>query len=260
MLKVRVIPTLLWKNVGLVKGIGFDSWRRVGPVLPAIKVYNTRDVDELFLVDITANREGTGPDYESVRDFAGECFVPFTVGGGITKTEQIASLLRAGADKISINTAAYQSPCVIDDAASRFGAQCVVASIDAHRLEDGSYRCYSHSGTVGTDKRPAPWAKELEQRGAGEILITSIDRDGTMDGYDLELVEQIVHEVNVPVIASGGAGNYEHLRQAVQDAGASAVAAASMFHFTEQTPAEAKKYLAASGVRVRTNYLIRDSR
>lgn len=258
MLKVRVIPTLLWKNFGLVKGVGFDSWRRVGPVLPAVKVYNTRDVDELVLVDITASTELATPDYDSVRDFANECFVPFTVGGGITHIDQIQHLLRAGADKISINTAAYANPRLIEEAAHRFGAQCVVASIDTRRLDDGSYLCYSHSGTVATDKHPVRWAQELEGRGAGEILITSIERDGTMQGYDLHVIEQVARMVNLPVIASGGAGNYEHMRQAIQDAGASAVAAASMFHFTEQTPAEAKKYLAAAGIPVRRNYVVND--
>jgi cyclase len=255
MLKVRVIPTLLWKNFGLVKGVGFDSWRRVGPVLPAIKVYNTRDVDELVLVDIVANREQTEPDYASVRDFADECFVPLTVGGGITGIGQIQKLLRAGADKICVNTAAYADPGLVEEAAKRFGAQCVVASVDARRKEDGSYVCFSHSGTVATGRRPDEWAKELENRGAGEILITSIDRDGTMTGYDLELIRQVVRSVNLPVIASGGAGNYEHMRQAIREGGASAVAAASIFHFTEQTPAAAKKALAAAGIPVRENYL-----
>ena len=255
MLKVRIIPTLLWKNFGLVKGIGFDSWRRVGPVLPAIKVYNTRDVDELVLVDITASRDESEPDVDSVHDFADECFVPFTVGGGITNIEQIQHLLRAGADKISINSAAYANPLFVEHAAKRFGSQCVVASIDVRRLEDGSYRCFSHSGSATTGRRPEEWAKELEDRGAGEILITSIDRDGTMQGYDLALIERIAKVVNLPVIASGGAGNYEHLRQAIQEAGASAVAAASIFHFTEQTPAEAKKVLAAAGIPVRQSYV-----
>jgi imidazole glycerol-phosphate synthase subunit HisF len=222
--------------------------------LPAVKVYNTRDVDELLLVDIMANLEGTAPDYESVHDFADECFVPFTVGGGITSTTHIQHLLRAGADKISINTAAYANPGLIDEAASRYGAQCVVASIDARCAPTGGFECYSHSGTTPTGKDPAAWAHELEDRGAGEILITSIDRDGTMDGYDLALIETIVCAVNVPVIASGGAGNYEHLRQAIQEAGASAVAAASIFHFTEQTPAAAKRYLAAAGIHVRANF------
>jgi len=255
MLKVRVIPTLLWKNFGLVKGVGFDSWRRVGPVLPAIKVYNTRDVDELVLVDIVANREQTEPDYGSVRDFADECFVPLTVGGGITGIDQIQKLLRAGADKICVNTAAYADPGLVEEAAKRFGAQCVVASIDARRGEDGGYFCFSHSGTVATGRRADEWAKELENRGAGEILITSIERDGTMSGYDLALIQQVVRSVNLPVIASGGAGNYEHMRLAIQEGGASAVAAASIFHFTEQTPAAAKKALAAAGIPVRENYL-----
>ena len=254
MLKVRIIPTLLWKGVGLVKGVGFDSWRRVGPVLPAIKVYNTRDVDELVLVDITANTSGEPPDIESITDFADECFVPFTVGGGVRDTAQMQQLLRAGADKVCLNTAACENPALITEAARRFGAQCVVVSIDARRSGD-VWECFTHSGTRSTGLSPAAWASEAMQRGAGEILITSIDRDGTMQGYDLALVEQVVRAVNVPVVASGGAGNYEHMRQAVQEAGASAVAAASMFHFTEQTPSEAKRALRAAGIPVRSNYV-----
>jgi imidazole glycerol-phosphate synthase subunit HisF len=253
-LKTRIIPTLLWKNVGLVKGIGFDSWRRVGPVLPAIKVYNTRDVDELVLVDITASQEKTEPDWESLHDFADECFVPLTVGGGVTSVEHIRQLLRAGADKVSINTAAYANPRLIDEAARRFGSQCIVASIDARRTDD-RYVCYSHAGSVATGRAADDWARELELRGAGEILLTSIERDGTMQGYDLKLIASVVRAVNVPVIASGGAGNYEHMRQAIQEAGASAVAAASIFHFTEQTPAEAKAALEAAGIPVRKNYV-----
>lgn len=254
MLKVRVIPTLLWKGVGLVKGVGFDSWRRVGPVLPAIKVYNTRDVDELVLVDITANRSGDVPDIESISDFSDECFVPFTVGGGVRDTVQMQALLRAGADKVCINTAAYDVFGLIEDAARRFGAQCVVVSIDARRVGD-RYRCFSHSGTVDTGRDPVAWAREAADRGAGEVLITSIDRDGTMTGYDLALIESIAHAVSVPVVASGGAGNYQHMCDAILQAGASAVAAASMFHFTEQTPAGAKATLAAAGVAVRTSYV-----
>jgi imidazole glycerol-phosphate synthase subunit HisF len=254
MLKVRVIPTLLWKGVGLVKGVGFDSWRRVGPVLPAIKVYNTRDVDELVLVDITANRSGDAPDVESISDFADECFVPFTVGGGVRDTLQMQALLRAGADKVCINTAAYEVPGLIEDGARRFGAQCVVVSIDA-RLSGGEYRCFSHSGTVDTGRDPITWAREAADRGAGEVLITSVDRDGTMTGYDLKLIEHIAHAVPVPVVASGGAGNYQHMCDAILQAGASAVAAASMFHFTEQTPAGAKAALSAAGIAVRTSFL-----
>jgi imidazole glycerol-phosphate synthase subunit HisF len=254
MLKVRVIPTLLWKNFGLVKGIGFDSWRRVGPVLPAVKVYNTRDVDELILVDITATVESNDPDPESVSDFADECFVPFTIGGGVTSIDHMTALLRAGADKISINSAAYADPRLVEEAAQRFGIQCVVASIDARGIGDGEWRCFSHAGKQLQDRDPVEWARELADRGAGEILITSIDRDGTMEGYDLPLVEAVAKAVNIPVIASGGAGSYEHMRQAIVEAGASAVAAASIFHFTEQTPAEAKRALAAAGIPVRDNW------
>ena len=252
---MRVIPTLLWKNFGLVKGIEFDSWRRVGPILPAIKVYNSRDVDELILVDITASQEGDDPDHDSVRDFSEECAVPLTVGGGISNLDQIVSLLYAGADKISINTAAYSNPSLIEASAHRFGSQCVVASIDARRFDDGSYVCFSHSATANTYRDPVEWAKELADRGAGEILLTSINRDGTMFGYDLELVERVVRAVYLPVIASGGAGNYQHMIDVVKQAGASAVAAASIFHFTEQTPAGAKAAMQAAGIPVRRNYV-----
>jgi cyclase len=253
MLKVRVIPTLLWKDLGLVKGIGFDSWRRVGTVLPAIKVYNARDVDELIVVDITATREKRAPQHETVADFSSYCFVPLTVGGGITEVEQIAHLLRAGADKISLNSAAFADPEVVTAAARRFGAQCVVVSIDVRRREDGTLACLSHSGTVETGRSPVEWAREMADRGAGEILLTSVDRDGTMEGYDLETIAAVCAAVPIPVIASGGAGTYDHMIEAVR-AGASAVAAASMFHFTESTPAEAKKALDAAGIAVRRNY------
>ena len=255
MLKVRVIPTLLWKKFGLVKGIGFDSWRRVGSVLPAIKVYNSRDVDELILVDVTASQEGHAPDHYSVSEFSEECSVPFTVGGGVNNLEQIVSLLHAGADKISINTAAYTNTTLIETAANRFGSQCVIAGIDALRFEAARYSCYSHSGTVDTGKDPVEWAKALAGRGAGEILLTSIDRDGTMLGYDLDLVERVVTAVDIPVIASGGAGSYQHMIDVVKNAGASAVAAASIFHFTEQTPACAKAAMLVAGIPVRKNFI-----
>lgn len=254
MLKVRVIPTLLWKQFGLVKGMGFDSWRRVGPVLPAIKVYNQREVDELVLVDIVAHLGEDDPDFESIDEFGQDCFVPLTVGGGITRIEQVQRLLRAGADKVSINTATYVRPELVSDIASRHGAQCVVASIDV-RSHDGGWSCFSHAGKQATGREVVAWARELEDRGAGEILITSIERDGTMQGYDLPLIEAVARAVKVPVIASGGAGNYQHMVEAVTQAGASAVAAASIFHFTEQTPAGAKAALAAAGVPVRQAFV-----
>jgi cyclase len=253
MLKVRIIPTLLWKDYGLVKGVGFDSWRRIGHLMPAVKVYNSRDVDELILSDIVASRDAHEPDYESVADLSEECAVPLTVGGGISRVEQIVTLLYSGADKISINSAAYADPGLIDEAARRFGVQCIVASIDARRLDHGRYRCFSHSGTADTGRDPVVWAQELADRGAGEILLTSIDRDGTMRGYDLDLVSRVAESVTVPVIASGGAGGYQHLIDVVQQAGASAVACASIFHFTELTPAGAKAAMQAAGIPVRRN-------
>lgn len=255
MLKVRVIPTLLWKQFGLVKGIGFDSWRRVGPILPAIKVYNQREVDELILVDILAHNSNAEPDYESLEDFGKDCFVPLTVGGGITRIDQVQRLLRAGADKVSVNTAAYVVPELLSEIARRHGVQCVVASVDVRRVESNRWECFSHAGQKSTGRDVVEWVKELEDRGAGEILITSIERDGTMQGYDLDLIERVVRVVHIPVIASGGAGNYQHMVDAVLQAGASAVAAASIFHFTEQTPAGAKAAMEAAGIPVRSSFV-----
>jgi cyclase len=255
MLKVRVIPTLLWNGLGLVKGVGFDSWRRVGTVLPAVKVYNTRDVDELILVDITASLEKSAPDHESVSDFSDACSVPMTVGGGIADLDQITRLLGAGADKVSVNSAAFETPDLIDAAARRFGSQCIVLSIDARLGVGGAYECFSHAGTCPTGRDPVAWAREGRDRGAGEILLTSIGQDGTMEGYDLRLVESVASAVDLPVIASGGAGCYRHMVEVVRDAGASAVAAASIFHFTEQTPAGARSALRQAGIPVRKDFV-----
>ena len=251
MLKVRVIPTLLWKDYGLVKGIGFNSWRRVGPVLPAIKVYNSRDVDELLLVDITATALGQPPDHETIADFSQECSVPLTVGGGITSLDQIVALLQAGADKVSINSTAFVDPNLINQAAARFGAQCVVASIDALRHPDGHYSCCSHSGSRDTRREPVEWARELVDRGAGEILLTSVDRDGTMSGYDLELINSLSQRLDVPLIASSGAGSLQHCRAALE-AGASAITISSMFLFSDHSPIKVRTYLSTNGVEVRS--------
>ena len=195
MLKTRVIPTLLWKDPGLVKGVAFDSWRRVGTVLPAIRVYNLRDVDEIIIVDITATGEQRRPDVESVRDFSQDCFVPLTVGGGIGSLEDIRELLRAGADKVSLNSALFERPELIASAAEHFGTQCIVASLDCRRLQ-GRTLCFSHSGTRNTEREVVEVARQAQQLGAGEILLTSIERDGTMEGYDLELVRQVAEAVD----------------------------------------------------------------
>jgi cyclase len=250
MLKVRVIPTLLYKDDSLVKGIGFDSWRRVGSAMQSIKVYNLREVDELIFVDITATREGRDPDYVTIDDLADECFMPLTVGGGVQSVEQARRLLRVGADKISVGTAATTSPGLISAIAERFGAQCVVVSIDARRV-DGRFEAYSHSGSRPTGIDPVELAREAQRRGAGEILLTAIDRDGTMHGYDVALTRAVSEAISIPVIASGGAGSYEDMLAVIRDGGASAVAAAAMFHFTQATPLEAKRFLATHGVAVR---------
>jgi cyclase len=251
MLKTRVMPTLLYKDVGLVKGIGFDSWRRVGAALQAIKVYNMRDVDELVFLDITATPDSRPPAFADIDDLADNCFMPMTVGGGVRTVDDIRNLLAVGADKVAVNTAAIESPELIRDGAVHFGAQCVVVSIDVRRHADGRTEVFSHCGTQPTGLDPVEWAKHAESMGAGEILLTSIDRDGTMTGYDVALTAAVSQAVGIPVIASGGAGTYQHMADVLRDGHASAVAAASIFHFTEQTPKEAKQYLAENGFPVR---------
>jgi imidazole glycerol-phosphate synthase subunit HisF len=245
------MPTLLFKDVGLVKGVGFDSWRRVGSAMQAVKVYNMREVDELVYLDITATNDRRPPDFAAIDELADECFMPLTVGGGVRDMEDVRRLLQVGADKVAINTAAVESPDFVREMAQRFGSQCVVISIDAKRRENGAYEVYSHSGTRLTGKDPVSFAREVERLGAGEILLTSIDRDGTMKGYDVELTRRVTGAVSVPVIASGGAGGYQHMVDVLQEGKASAVAAASIFHFTEQTPLEAKRYLRDHGFQVR---------
>jgi imidazole glycerol-phosphate synthase subunit HisF len=255
MLKTRVIPTLLWKDFGLVKGVGFDSWRRVGSVMPAIKVYQLRDVDELILMDITAFNEDRELDYDAVEDLAKECRVPLTVGGGVKNLSMIRRLLQSGADKVAINSAAYDNIDLISEAAATFGSQCIVASIDARKPsgKNFAYECVRRSGTEPTGREVAAWAKELQQAGAGEILITSIENDGTLNGYDLELIRTVTEAVSIPTIASGGAGCIDHFYDAIQLGNASAVAAASIFHFTEHTPAEIKRALGKRGIPVRNH-------
>ncbi len=251
MLKVRIMPTLLYKDTTLVKGVGFNSWRRVGSLMQAVEVYNTRQVDELIFLDITATAQGRKPDFQLVDEFADICFMPLTVGGGITDADDVRRLLAKGADKVAVNTAAVHDPELITRIADKFGAQCVVVSLDVKRSSSGGWEVFTHSGTKPSGLDPVALAVRSEKAGAGEILITSIDRDGTMSGYDLELVKAVSSAVRIPVIASGGAGSYEDMYQALSAGGASAAAAASIFHFTQQTPLEAKKYLRSKGVAVR---------
>lgn len=237
--------------MGLVKGVNFDSWRRVGSAMQAIKVYNLREVDELVFLDITATAYGRSPDFDMIDDLADDCFMPFAVGGGIRTIDDVRRLLQVGADKVILNTAAVETPDLIQQLANKFGSQCVVVSIDAKINDQGAYKVYTHSGKHVTNENPVQVAKHAEELGAGEIIITSIDRDGTMAGYDIDLTKQVNDAVSIPVIASGGAGSYEHMAQVLKECHVSAVAAASIFHFTQQTPFEAKRYLHESGFNVR---------
>jgi cyclase len=249
-LKVRVIPTLLYKDFGLVKGVRFDSWRHIGSPMQAIKVYNMRGVDELVFLDVAATPNDRSPDFDLVDDLADDCFMPMAVGGGVRSVDDVRRLLQVGADKVVVGTIAVEHPQVVTEAAARFGSQCVVVSIDTMAVAGATVvavRC----GTVPVERDPVDLAREMEQRGAGEILLTSIDRDGTMEGYDLETIAMVAEAVSIPVIASGGAGTYEDMALALREGGASAVAAASMFQFTQRTPMEAKLYLQEKGFPVR---------
>lgn len=250
MLKIRIIPTLLFKDIGLVKGIGFDSWRRVGSAVQAVKVYNMRGVDELVFFDIAATPAKRRPDFQQIEDLASECFMPMTVGGGVRTVDDIRDLLSVGADKVAINTASVENPGLIRQGAERFGVQCMVIAIDARKTGNG-WEVMTQCGRQATGLDPIEHARSVEALGAGEIILTSIDRDGTMQGYDIELTHRVSSAVGIPVIASGGAGTYAHMADVLRGGGAAAVAAASIFHFTEQTPREAKLFLREQGFNVR---------
>jgi cyclase len=250
MLKIRVIPALLWRETALVKGVGFDSWRIVGSAMQAVKVFNLREVDELVFLDIAATKEDTGPDFELIDEIADECFMPLTVGGGVRDAEDVRHLLQVGADKVALNSLAIESPSLIETLSRRYGAQCIVVSIDFRRTSDGAATVWTRSGTQDTGLDVVEWAVEAEKRGAGEILLGAIERDGTLEGYDLDIIRRVCEAVSIPVIASGGAGKYTHLAEALH-VGASAVAAGAMWQFTQATPLEAKRFLAGQGFAMR---------
>jgi cyclase len=250
-LKVRIIPVLLYRDYGLVKGVGFDPSRTVGNPMQAVKVYNLRAVDELVFFDVTATQQGRGPDLDLVDELADECFMPLTVGGGVRSIDDVHRLLQVGADKVSLGTSLVEVPGLLAASASRFGTQCMVASIDYRTAPDGTRRVWTRSGTVATELDPVELARRVADEGAGEILLTSIERDGTMAGYDVEAVAEVSEAVRIPVIAGGGAGSYADMGEALVRGGASAVAAASIFHFTQQTPLEAKAHLRELGLPVR---------
>ena len=250
MLKTRIIPVLLWNNNSLIKGKNFNSWRRVSSLIPSVKIYNSRDVDELIFLDISATNNNRIPDEYLIKQLASECSIPLTVGGGITELYQVEHLLASGADKISINTSAFYKENLVSKIAKKFGSQCVVVSIDVRKIEN-KYFCYSNSGNKRQFIEPVQWARNLQDMGCGEILLTSIDKEGEMKGYDLDISNQISNAINIPVIACGGAGTYDHMFDVISMTKVSAVAASSIFHFTELTPTGAKEHLMKKGINVR---------
>lgn len=256
MLTVRVIPCLDVQNGRVVKGVNFVDLIDAGDPVEAAKAYDAAGADELCLLDIAASHEGRGPFYDVVSQTAEHCFMPLTVGGGVRAPEDVRALLRAGADKVSINTGAVKDPDLVAACADKFGAQCVVVAVDAKRVSaEGAaprWEIFTHGGRTPTGIDAVGFAELVVAKGAGEILLTSMDRDGTRVGYDLELTRTIARAVSVPVVASGGVGNLDHLVEGVTQGEASAVLAASIFHFGEATIAEAKERLAAAGAPVRT--------
>lgn len=252
MLSTRIIPCLDVHAGRVVKGVNFVDLIDAGDPVEQAKAYEQQGADELVFLDITASSDERAIMHDVVERTASECFMPLTVGGGLREVADIRDMLNAGADKVSLNTAAVNNPALIEEAASRFGNQCIVVAIDAKRTEqDGKWEVYTHGGRTPTGRDVIEWARETVRLGAGEILLTSMDADGTKDGYDLELTRAISQAVEVPVIASGGAGTLDHLADAVSVGQASAVLAASIFHFGTYTIEQAKKHLGERGIPVR---------
>jgi imidazole glycerol-phosphate synthase subunit HisF len=247
---VRVIPCLDVDAGRVVKGVNFVDLRDAGDPVELAARYDAEGADEVVFLDITASSSARDTIVDVATRTAEECFIPFTVGGGIRGVEDARRLLRAGADKVSVNTAAVSRPQVVTELSDEFGAQCVVVAIDARRAP-GGFEVFTHGGRKPTGLDAVSWAAECQRLGAGEILLTSMDRDGTKDGYDVELTRAVSEACDLPVIASGGAGTLEHLAEAAIEGKADAVLAASIFHFGEFTIAEAKAYMAASGITVR---------
>jgi len=251
MLAKRIIPCLDVEGGRVVKGIHFVNLRDAGDPVELAAYYDREGADELVFLDITASHENRQTLIELAGRVGEEVFIPYTIGGGISSLEDIRTILKAGADKISINTAAVQNPELISLASEKFGSQCIVVAIDAKKREDGYWEVFTHGGRVATGIELIEWALKAEKLGAGEILLTSMDRDGTKLGYDIPMTKAVCENVSIPVIASGGAGNLEHLAEVIEKTGCDAVLAASIFHYGENTIAEAKRYLASRGIEVR---------
>ena len=251
MLTVRIIPCLDVKDGRVVKGVNFLDLIDAGDPVEQAKIYDSEGADELIFLDITASSDNRDTLLDVVNRTAEQCFMPLTVGGGVRSEEDIKKLLLAGADKVSINTAAISRPSFVKEAAEKFGSQCVVVAIDAKRVGADHFEVFTHGGRKATGLNAVEWAKEMVSCGAGEILLTSMDRDGTKKGFDIPLTKTISKSVSVPVVASGGVGSVEHFLEGVQEGGASAVLAASVFHFGEIRISEVKTNMAAAGLPVR---------
>jgi cyclase len=231
MLRIRIIPSLLLRNQGLVKTVGFKDPKYVGDPINAIRIFNEKEVDELIVFDTTATVDGRKPNFKLISDIAGECFMPFGYGGGIRDLADIKTLFSIGVEKVVINSYAIEKPIFIKDAADHFGSQSIIVSIDAKRNLLGKYTVYTYGGKIATKYDPVKLAQFMEEMGAGEIILTSIDRDGTMKGYDIDLIKKVTSVLNIPVVAIGGAGKIQDFIDAIQKGGASAVSAGSMFVF-----------------------------
>ncbi len=250
MLKNRIIPCLDVKNGRVVKGINFLDLKDAGDPVEQAKIYSDGGADEICFLDITASNENRDTIYEVVDKTSKKCFVPLTVGGGVRSVEDISKLLSCGADKVSINTAAVQNASVVIESAKKFGSQCIVVAIDAKKNGD-KWEIFTHGGRNNTGMDAIEFSRKMEESGAGELLVTSMDRDGTQVGYDIDLISKISSKVNIPLIASGGVGNLDHLVDGIKKGHASAVLAASIFHYGKHSVKEAKEYLNLKGIPVR---------
>ena len=250
MLKNRIIPCLDVKNGRVVKGINFVDLKDAGDPVEQAKLYSDGGADEICFLDITASNENRDTIYEVVKDTSKKCFVPLTVGGGVKSVEDISKLLNCGADKVSINTAAVQNSDIVVQSSKKFGSQCIVVAIDAKKNGD-KWEVFTHGGRNNSGIDAIEFAQKMEDSGAGELLVTSMDRDGTQVGFDIELTSKISSKVNIPVIASGGVGNLDHLVDGIKLGNASAVLAASIFHYGKYSVKEAKEYLDSKGIPVR---------
>lgn len=251
MLKSRIIPCLDVKDGRVVKGVNFVGLRDAGDPVEQAKIYDAAGADELCFLDITASSDDRSILFDVVRKTAEQCFMPLTVGGGVRTEEDVRKLLLAGADKVSVMTAAVKRPELVRELSEKFGAQCIVVAIDAKSVGPNKYEVFTHGGRTPTGIDAVEYAKQMAKYGAGEILLTSMDRDGTKNGFNIELTRAVADSVSIPVIASGGVGNLDHMVEGIRDGHATAVLAASIFHFGEYTIQECKKYMANAGIQVR---------